>query len=141
LTINGPARKRAILYARVYTEEQARSGYSLAQQLEALGDYVAREAYEVLEEVRDAGQSGASQERPGMDRGCDLVAGGGVREPAYRYLLRQQFAGYGTRLKALNGHGDDNPENQPTDGIVGELAKYERARTSEKTRETEERKG
>jgi DNA invertase Pin-like site-specific DNA recombinase len=33
---NGYAPKRAILYARVSTDEQARSGYSLAQQLEAL---------------------------------------------------------------------------------------------------------
>jgi DNA invertase Pin-like site-specific DNA recombinase len=31
---NGHGPKRAILYARVSTEEQARSGYSLAQQLE-----------------------------------------------------------------------------------------------------------
>ena len=31
---HGP--KRAILYARVSTDEQARTGYSLAQQLEAL---------------------------------------------------------------------------------------------------------
>jgi len=34
--------KRAILYARVSTEEQARSGYSLAQQLEALREYTAQ---------------------------------------------------------------------------------------------------
>ena len=35
---NGYGPKRAILYARVSTDEQARSGYSLAQQLEALQD-------------------------------------------------------------------------------------------------------
>jgi predicted site-specific integrase-resolvase len=33
---NGRGPKRAILYARVSTDEQARSGYSLAQQIEAL---------------------------------------------------------------------------------------------------------
>jgi hypothetical protein len=49
-------------YARVSTDEQARSGYSLAQQLEALREYAAREGYEVLEEVVDPGQSGASLE-------------------------------------------------------------------------------
>jgi predicted site-specific integrase-resolvase len=92
---NGHGLKRsvlwAILYARVSTDEQARSGYSLAQQLEA------------LEEVVDPGQSGASFERPGMDRVRDLVAAGGVavvlaqdrdrfsREPAYTYLLRSEF--------------------------------------------------
>src|SRR5215207_4089624 len=75
---NGNGPKRAILYARVSTDEQARSGYSLAQQIEALRAYAAREGYEVLEEVPDAGQSGASLERPGMDRVRDLVAGGGV---------------------------------------------------------------
>ena len=37
-----------------------------------------REGYEVLEEVQDPGQSGASLERPGMDRVSDLVAAGGV---------------------------------------------------------------
>ncbi len=46
---NGP--KRAILYARVSTDEQARTGYTLAQQLEALREYSAQEGYEVLEEV------------------------------------------------------------------------------------------
>ena len=71
-------RRRAILYARVSTEEQARSGYSLAQQMEALREYADREGYEVLEEVLDPGQSGASLERPGMDRVRDLVAAGGV---------------------------------------------------------------
>ena len=48
---NGHGLRRAILYARVSTDEQARSGYSLAQQLEALREYAAREGYEVLEEV------------------------------------------------------------------------------------------
>ena len=33
---NGHGSKRAILYAHVSTDEQARAGYSLAQQLEAL---------------------------------------------------------------------------------------------------------
>jgi len=56
---NGHGPKRAILYARVSTDEQARSGYSLAQQLEALREYAAREGYEILEEVQDPGQSGA----------------------------------------------------------------------------------
>ncbi len=73
---NGP--KTAVLYARVSTDEQARSGYSLAQQLEALRSHAAAEGYEILEDVADPGQSGASLERPGMDRVRDLVAAGGV---------------------------------------------------------------
>jgi site-specific DNA recombinase len=147
---NGHGLKRAvlwaILYARVSTDEQARSGYSLAQQLEALREYAAREGYEILEEVVDSGQSGASLERPGMDRVRDLVAGGGVyvvlaqdrdrfaREPAYHYLLRKEFEEHGTKIRAMNDRGDGSPEGELTDGILDQLAKYERAKTTERTR-------
>jgi site-specific DNA recombinase len=140
---HGP--KRVILYARVSTDEQARSRYSLAQQIEALRDHAAREGYEVLKEVTDAGQSGASLERPGMDRVRDLVAAGGVsvvlaqdrdrfaREPAYHYLLRKEFEGYRTKIRALNDRGDDSPEGELTDGILDQLAKFERAKIAERT--------
>jgi site-specific DNA recombinase len=147
---NGHGPKRvvlwAILYARVSTDEQARSGYSLAQQLEALREYAAREGYEVLEEIVDPGQSGASLERPGMDRVRDLVAAGGVsvvlaqdrdrfaREPAYLWVLREELEKYGCKLRALNDHGDDSPEGMLTDGILDQLAKYERAKVAERTR-------
>ncbi len=50
---NGHGPKRAILYARVSTDEQAKSGFSLAQQTEALRGYAAQEGYEVVEEVTD----------------------------------------------------------------------------------------
>jgi len=139
--------RKAILYARVSTDEQARSGYSLAQQMEALREYAAREGYEVFEEVADPGQSGASLERPGMDRVRDLVAAGGVsvvlaqdrdrlaREPAYHYLLKKEFEEYGCSLRALNDHGaDGSPEGELTDGILDQLAKFERAKTAERTR-------
>ena len=39
---NGHGLRRAILYARVFTDEQARSGYSLAQQIEALRAFGSR---------------------------------------------------------------------------------------------------
>ena len=70
---HGPT-NRAILYTRVSTDEQARSGYSLAQKLEALRDYAAQEGYEVLQEIADPGQSGVTLARPGLDRVRDLVA-------------------------------------------------------------------
>ena len=149
---NGHGPKRAILYARVSTDEQARSGYSLAQQLEALRAYTAREGYEVLEEVQDPGQSGASLERPGMDRVRDLVAAGGVsvvlaqdrdriaREPAYHYVLKGEFEEHGTKIRALNDRGDDSPEGNLTDGILDQLAKYERAKMTERSRRGKLRK-
>ena len=138
--------RQAILYARVSTDEQARSGYSLAQQLEALREYAAREGYEVLEEVRDEGWSGATLERPGMDQIRDLVALGNVsmvlaqdrdrfaREPAYHYLLRREFEEHGCSLRALNDRGDDSPEGELTDGILDQLAKFQRAQIARNSR-------
>jgi len=147
---HGP--KRAILYARVSTDEQARSGYSLAQQLEALREYAAREGYEVLEEVTDPGQSGASLERPGMDQVRNLVADGNVsmvlaqdrdrfaREPAYHCLLKREFEEHDCKLQALNDRGDDSPEGELTNGILDQLAKFERAKTAERSRRGKLRK-
>jgi site-specific DNA recombinase len=149
---NGHGPKRAILYARVSTDEQARSGYSLAQQIEALRDHAAREGYEVLEEVRDAGQSGASLERPGMDRVRDLVAAGDVsvvlaqdrdrfsREPAYLFYLREEFAEHQTALRALNDRGDGSPEGELTTGILDQIARYERLKIAERSRRGKLRK-
>jgi site-specific DNA recombinase len=149
---NGHGPKRAILYARVSTDEQARSGYSLAQQIEALRAYAAREGYEVQEEVVDPGQSGASLERPGMDRVRDLVAGGGVyvvlaqdrdrfaREPAYLFYLREEFAEHQTALRALNDRGDGSPEGELTTGILDQIARYERLKIADRSRRGKLRK-
>ncbi len=145
LSTNGDGR-RVVLYARVSTEEQARSGYSLAQQIEALRAHAEREGYQVLEEVLDPGYSGSFLERPGMDRVRDLVRNGGVaavlaqdrdrfaREPAYHYLLRREFEEHGCKIRSLNDRGDDSPEGELTDGILDQLAKYERAKITERTR-------
>ena len=142
----GRGQRRAVLYARFSTDEQARSGYSLAQQLEALRQHASSEGYEILKEVSDPGQSGASLERPGLDHVRNLVAAGGVsvvlaqdrdrfaREPAYHYLLSREFERHGCRLRALNDRGDDTPEGEFMDGVLDQLAKLERSKTAERTR-------
>ncbi len=81
-----------------------------------------------------------------MDRVRDLVAAGDVsvvlaqdrdrfaREPAYHYILRKEFEECGTRIRSLNDRGDESPEGELTDGILDQLAKYERAKIAERTR-------
>jgi site-specific DNA recombinase len=80
-----------------------------------------------------------------MDRVRDLVAAGGVslllaqdrdrivREPAYHYVLRKEFEEHGCKIRALNDRGDESPEGELTDGILDQLAKFERAKTAERT--------
>lgn len=96
----------AVLYARVSTRGQVERGYSLRQQMEALREHASLKGYEILDEVTDDGYSGATLDRPGLDRVRDLVAAGGVsvvlaqdqdrisREPAYHFLLEQEFLVY-----------------------------------------------
>jgi hypothetical protein len=120
--------------------------------MEALREHATREGYEVFEEIVDPGQSGASLERPGLDRVRDLVAAGDVsvvlaqdrdrfaREPAYHYLLKGEFGEHGCKLRALNDRGDDSPEGELTDGILDQLAKFERAKTAERSRRGKLRK-
>src|SRR5918998_4491093 len=138
---NGHGSKKAILYARVSTQEQAAKGYSLAQQLEALRSYAAQEGYEVIEEVQDPGQSGASLARPGMDRVRDLGAPGGVavvlaqdadrltRDPIHRAFLDEEMERFGTRLMALDDWGDDSHEGELLRYMKGWVSKGERLKT------------
>jgi site-specific DNA recombinase len=114
--------------------------------MERLRLYSQERGLEVVEEVEDAGHSGATLDRPGMDRVRDLVAAGGIsvvlaqdrdrfaREPAYLFLLKRELAEYGTELRALNANGDDSPESELQQGILDQLAKFERAKMTERTR-------
>jgi len=142
---HGETLMKAVLYTRVSTEEQGKSGYSLGQQREALRAYCKDQGLEVVGEFEDQ-SSGASLDRPGMDDVRDVVSAGGVhlvlvqdrdrfsREPAHIHVLREEFMQYGTTLRALNDRGDHSPEGELTDGILDQLAKYERAKTAERTR-------
>jgi site-specific DNA recombinase len=55
-------------------------------------------------------------------------------------LLRREFEEHGTTIRALNDRGDDTPEGELTDGILDQLAKFERAKTAERTRRGKLRK-
>lgn len=63
-----------------------------------------------------------------------------AREPAYHYLLRREFEERGCILRALNDRGDGSPEGELTDGIVDQLAKFERAKIAERSRRGKLRK-
>jgi Resolvase, N terminal domain len=112
LSTNSHGPTRAILYARVSTDEQARSGYSLAQQIEALREYAAQEGYEVLEEIEDKGYSGANLARPGLDWVRDLVAAGDVDGVLAqdRDRLARTVVLNGLLDEELSKHGCNHPD-------------------------------
>src|SRR5918994_3244803 len=111
--------KTTVAYSRVSTDEQARSGYSIADQEEVLRAWCTDNKHELLEVVKDEGHSGAYLERPGLDRVRDLVEQGGVslvvsqdadritRDPGHRMLLDEEFDKWGCKLEALDDWGDN----------------------------------
>jgi site-specific DNA recombinase len=130
--------RTAVLYTRVSGEEQAKSGYSLPDQRDALRRWCEAEGYTIIEEVADEGWSGAYLERPGLDRVRDLVAAGGVDAVVVLFrdrlargvqagLLADEFKGHGARLIALNSQTDDSPEGDLQGGLLDLFAAYERS--------------
>ena len=136
------------MYARVSTSHQAQDGYSLRQQTETLREHAEREGYQVLEAVTDDGWSGASLDRPGIDRIRELVESfpGGVdmvlaqdgdrfsRDPIDHALLKQDLAEHGCQLRALTDLGDDSPEGELSDGVLRQIRKYQRTKIRQSTR-------
>lgn len=64
-----PTTRRTVAYIRVSTEDQATDGYSLSDQERSCRAYaVARDWGEVIEIYADAGVSGATRDRPALNR-------------------------------------------------------------------------
>jgi site-specific DNA recombinase len=137
---------KALIYLRVSTAQQAEKGFSLAEQRERLRAHAAAAGWEIAGEFVDGGESGGTLARPALDRLRARAAEGGValalaasrdrwaRDPLLLGLLRAELEEAGCRLKALNDHGDaETPEGALTLGLLDELAKFERAKTRERT--------
>jgi site-specific DNA recombinase len=137
---NGHGPRRAILYARVSTDEQAKKGFSILDQLRALWEYAAREHYDVIEEVEDDGYSGGDPYRPGLQRVMELSEGGAAdivlaakrdrffRSRLHRLLWDQDLKDYGVRLVALNDTG-----NRLADGFQDDFAEWEKEQIAIRT--------
>src|SRR5829696_4770925 len=140
---NGYGPKRAILYTRVSGDEQRKKGYSLSDQRDALRTWASESGCQVVEEIEDAGFSGAYLERPGLDKVRALVRGKAadavvvlfrdrIARGVYAQLLAEEFRQHGARLVALNSRGDDSPDGELGDNILDVIAAWERKKIAER---------
>lgn len=65
---------KVIGYTRVSTADQARDGYSLDAQRQAIEAECERRGWGLVEVIEDAGFSGRSDDRPGLQRALKLLA-------------------------------------------------------------------
>ena len=144
-----PSRTRAALYARVSTEQQART-HTIATQVDAIKHRISRKDGLDLRGGTplfvDDGYSGEALERPALERLRDQIAAGAVdriyihspdrlaRKYAYQVLLIEEFRRAGVETIFLNHPVDPTPEGELLLQVQGIIAEYERAKILERSR-------
>ncbi len=139
--------KMAAIYARVSSEQQ-REEHTIASQTAALIEFAKSHDFEVPREwvFEDEGYSGASLERPGLERIRDLAAEGQIqvvlayapdrlsRKYAYQVLLIEELARHGVETLFVKAPQSASPEDQLLIQFQGMIAEYERAQILERSR-------
>ena len=139
--------KLAAIYARVSSDQQ-REEHTIASQTAALIEFAKKHELEVPKEwvFEDEGYSGATLERPGLERVRDLAAEGQIqvvlvyapdrlsRKYAYQILLIEEFARLGVETRFVNAPQSATAEDQLLVQFQGMIAEYERAQILERSR-------
>ena len=137
----------AAIYTRVSSTQQ-REAHTIASQTAALVEWATTLHLEVPRGwvFEDDGYSGATLERPGLERVRDLAAAGDIqvvlvhspdrlsRKYAYQVLLIEEFGRHGVETRFLNGPSSDTAEDQLLVQFQGMIAEYERAQILERSR-------
>jgi len=139
--------RMAAIYARVSSEQQ-REENTIASQTASLIEFAKSHNLEVPNEwvFEDEGYSGATLERPGLERVRDLAAEGQIqvmlayspdrlsRKYAYQILLIEEFARHGVETMFVKSPQGDSAEDQLLVQFQGMIAEYERAQILERSR-------
>jgi site-specific DNA recombinase len=139
--------RMAAIYARVSSEQQ-REENTIASQTASLIEFAKSHDLEVPGEwvFEDEGYSGATLERPGLERVRDLAAEGQIqvmlayspdrlsRKYAYQILLIEEFARHGVETVFVKSPQGDSAEDQLLVQFQGMIAEYERAQILERSR-------
>lgn len=139
--------KMAVIYARVSSEQQREEG-TIASQTAALIEFARRHDLEVPKEwvFEDEGHSGATLQRPGLERVRDLAAEGQIqavlayapdrlsRKYAYQVLLIEEFARHGVETLFVKAPRGASAEDHLLVQFQGMIAEYERAQILERSR-------
>jgi site-specific DNA recombinase len=139
--------RMAVIYARVSSEQQ-REENTIASQTASLIEFANHHELEVPKEwvFEDEGYSGATLERPGLERVRDLAAVGQIqvvlayspdrlsRKYAYQILLIEEFARHGVETLFVKSPQGNSPEDQLLVQFQGMIAEYERAQILERSR-------
>ena len=139
--------RMAAIYARVSSEQQ-RDANTIASQTASLLEFAKNQDLEVPKEwvFEDDGYSGATLERPGLERVRDLASEGQIevvlayapdrlsRKYAYQILLIEELARNGVETLFVKAPQGSSAEDQLLVQFQGMIAEYERAQILERSR-------
>jgi len=141
--------KKAALYARVSSQEQAIDGVSIEAQISTLHSYAQSQGWEVAGEYIDAGYSGGTDERPNLKRllfdgrkhNFDIIAVAKLDRFSrnLRLLLNNlyELEQLGIKFVATQESLDTStPYGKFAMQIMGVIAEFERGRIGERVRDS-----
>ncbi|MFZ0257290.1 MAG: recombinase family protein, partial [Gammaproteobacteria bacterium] len=141
------------VYVRVSTQRQAER-QTIEEQLERLQVHVGNQGWELREEYifRDDGYSGATLNRPGLDRLRDAIRAADVervlmtdpdrlaRNYVHQMMLLEEFERLGCAVEFLDRPMSQDPHDPLLLQIRGAVAEYERTLITERMRRGRQRK-
>lgn len=135
--------KRAAIYARVSTDEQAESGYSLQSQVEACKGYAADHGFAVVGVFQDD-CSGTKIDRPQFSAARKMLADHEAdalivyssdrltRKLAHKLIIREELQRAGAELHYVRrGKSEDTAEHRMTENIESVFDEYWREKILE----------
>lgn len=139
-------RKRAVLYARVSSDDRGRDGRNLAGQLDMCRDFALQNEWAVVAELSedDRGASGASFELPELNRARDMAQNKEFdvlvvreldrlsRKLAKQLIVEEQLKRAGVEIAYVLANYENSPEGRLNKHIRATIAEYEREKIAER---------
>ena len=138
--------KRVIIYVRVSTQEQAREGYSIGEQIDRLQKYCDAMGWTIYKIYTDAGYTGANTDRPALKELIrDVKKGKADKVVVYKldrlsrsqldtlFLIEKVFLSNNTDFVSMNENFDTStPFGRAMIGILAVFAQLEREQIRER---------
>jgi site-specific DNA recombinase len=133
------------IYVRVSTEEQAKSGYSLADQISSCKMHLLKQGYTDAIEYIDDGYSGEFSDRPAFSNLRDDIGAGRIqivvvydpdrlaRKLAVQLLFAEEVEKAGVQLQFVTGDYDASPEGRLFFSMRGAIAEFEKEKIKDRT--------
>ena len=133
------------IYVRVSTEEQAKTGYSLADQLSSCKLHLLKQGHTDFIEYIDDGYSGEFSDRPAFLTLRDDIREGRIkivvvydpdrlaRKLAVQLLFNDEIEKAGVQLQFVTGDYDSSPEGRLFFSMRGAISEFEKEKIKDRT--------